>query len=105
MQEKAGDPDQSRFGVAVQGARARDQRGAEGQRRGWAFQMVGLLMAPPIGGGDKGGFDENPAHPKSFGGGSSVPPRAQRAILGMDTGPLDDGNWYDGSDDEDNLGF
>jgi hypothetical protein len=104
-QEKMGDPDQSGSGAAVQGSRARGQRVAEGQRKRWAFHAAGLLMAPPIGGGDQGGFVENPAHPKPIRGSSSPPPWAQQVILGTETAPLDDSNWDDGSDGEESLGF
>jgi hypothetical protein len=62
-------------------------------------------MAPPPSGGDKGGLGERPAHPKLTGEGSSAAFARQRAIMEMDSGLEEDGNWDDGYPDDENLGF
>jgi hypothetical protein len=57
---------------------------------------MGLLMAPPSGGGDQGGLGERPAHPKPFGG-VSVDLGLRRSATRDADGLLEeDGNWDDG---------
>ncbi|KAM0926869.1 hypothetical protein ACQ4PT_003045 [Festuca glaucescens] len=56
---------------------------------------MGLLMAPPAGGGEKGGLVENPTHPKPAGAGSADPRQRRRAILAPDRQLEEDGNWDD----------
>jgi hypothetical protein len=67
--------------------------------------MMGLLTAPPYGGGDQGVPGEGTAHPKLFGGGSSAQLSRYRAILDKDMSPLDDGNWDDDTEGREDLGF
>ncbi|KAM0872200.1 hypothetical protein ACQ4PT_038874 [Festuca glaucescens] len=56
---------------------------------------MGLLMAPPAGGGEKGGLVEKPTHPKPAGGGSADPRQRRRAILAPYRQLEEDGNWAD----------
>ncbi|KAM0920745.1 hypothetical protein ACQ4PT_007312 [Festuca glaucescens] len=65
---------------------------------------LGLLMASPLGGGEQGSIAERLAQPKPAGG-ASGDPRSQRiAILGSDTAMEEDGNWDDGTEEEE-TGF
>ncbi|KAM0922941.1 hypothetical protein ACQ4PT_005872 [Festuca glaucescens] len=67
-------------------------------------QPVGLLMAPPVGGGEQGGLAERPTRPKPTGGVSAVSLSRRRALLDADMAMEEDGNWDDGSEME-GLGF
>ncbi|KAM0834114.1 hypothetical protein ACQ4PT_063820 [Festuca glaucescens] len=58
---------------------------------------VGLLMAPPVGGGEQGGLVERPAHPKPTCGAVAAPLPRRRALLDTDMVLEGDGNWDDGN--------
>ncbi|KAM0847525.1 hypothetical protein ACQ4PT_054946 [Festuca glaucescens] len=73
----------------------------EGERA--SSSLVGLLMAPPVGGGEQGGLVERPSRPKPSGGSSSAPLSRRHTILGPDM-PTEDGNWDDGQETEE-MGF
>jgi hypothetical protein len=68
-------------------------------------RLMGTLMAPVGGGGEKGGFGEEPTRPKPSAGGPSMSRPIVCAILDKDMSPLDDGNWHDDMDAEEDLGF
>ncbi|KAM0921516.1 hypothetical protein ACQ4PT_006804 [Festuca glaucescens] len=57
----------------------------------------GLLMAPPVGGGDHGGLVERPAHPKPPSGVSAAPMPRHSVLLDVDRLLEGDGNWDDGN--------
>jgi hypothetical protein len=61
-----------------------------------ATYPVGLLMAPPVGGGDKGGLVERPTRPKPTDAAEVAALPRQRAILGADGVDAGEGNWDDG---------
>ncbi|KAM0890726.1 hypothetical protein ACQ4PT_026820 [Festuca glaucescens] len=69
--------------------------GAENTRA--VSHPVGLLMAPPVGGGNHGGLVERPARPKPSGAAAVATLLRQRAILTTDRATADEGNWDDGS--------
>ncbi|KAM0872537.1 hypothetical protein ACQ4PT_038656 [Festuca glaucescens] len=62
-----------------------------------ASHPVGLLMAPPVGGGDHGGIVERPARLKPSGAAAVATLLRQRSILTTDRVTSDEGNWDDGS--------
>ncbi|KAM0869076.1 hypothetical protein ACQ4PT_040910 [Festuca glaucescens] len=64
----------------------------------------GLLMAPPVGGGDHGGLVERPAHPKPPGGVLAAPMPRRSALLDADRLLEGDVNWDDGNVQEE-MGF
>ncbi|KAK1660880.1 hypothetical protein QYE76_049039 [Lolium multiflorum] len=84
-------------GMAASGPAVQEHTGA-------FVRPVGLLMAPPRGGGDQGGLAERPTHPKPTGGAAAnrLPRRA--ALMGADTSLEGDGNWNDGNIEEE-MGF
>ncbi|KAM0888315.1 hypothetical protein ACQ4PT_028441 [Festuca glaucescens] len=67
-------------------------------------RLVGLLMAPPVGGGEKGGLVERPVHPKPPGGAPAAPWPGRRQWLDDDMLLEGDGNWDDGNVQE-QMGF
>ncbi|KAK1627899.1 hypothetical protein QYE76_002214 [Lolium multiflorum] len=60
-----------------------------------SHRPLGLLTAPPAGGGEKGGLVEKSTHPKPTGGASMVPGQRHRALLASDRQLAMDGNWHD----------
>jgi hypothetical protein len=60
-----------------------------------SHRPLGLLTAPPAGGGEKGGLVKKPTHPKPTGGASMVPGQRRRALLASDRQLAMDGNWHD----------
>ncbi|KAK1630142.1 hypothetical protein QYE76_004457 [Lolium multiflorum] len=67
-------------------------------------QPVGLLMAPPRGGGDQGGLAARPTHPKPTGGAAVTRPPRRNALLSADMILEGDGNWNEGNMEEE-MGF
>ncbi|KAM0840057.1 hypothetical protein ACQ4PT_059917 [Festuca glaucescens] len=89
--------------------------GGRGRRRrtgneipAWRKQPVerfGLLTAPPDGGGDQGGFGENPTRPKPTGGSPMVPLLRSREGPSQEHTEATDGNWDDGAEAEEEPGL
>ncbi|KAK1699605.1 hypothetical protein QYE76_016302 [Lolium multiflorum] len=101
------DPRQGNLaGGRAPGNRRALESGASQAEQTWAAtRSVGLLMAPPDGGGEQGGLAERPTHPKPSGGRSAAPLPRRRALLGLEMLPDDDGNWDDGQRMEEEPGF
>jgi hypothetical protein len=57
---------------------------------------MGLLMAPPMGGGDYRGLVERPTRPKPTGDASEAPLLRRRALLDGNRDMEEDGNWDEG---------
>ncbi|KAK1615802.1 hypothetical protein QYE76_021319 [Lolium multiflorum] len=61
-------------------------------------RAIGLLMPPPVGGGDQGGLVERPTRPKPTGGASAAPLLRRQALLEADAPMKEDGNWDEGEE-------
>ncbi|KAM0927888.1 hypothetical protein ACQ4PT_002131 [Festuca glaucescens] len=70
--------------------------GRQAEKTRAATYPVGLLMAPPGGGGEQGGLVERPTRPKPSGHAAVASLLRQRALLGRDRAEATDGNWDDG---------